>query len=81
MGRSLKRKIKKLLFSVRLQVLYLGMEEGRGPAVRMIGCHSCRMTHKAEVFSNMFLGKENPFLKVLSNGAGGGWRVVSIDQL
>jgi len=49
------------------------MEERRGPAVRMIGCHTCRLTHKAGVLCHiatfflhytdcMFLGKENPFL-------------------
>jgi hypothetical protein len=48
------RDIEKLLISLRIQLEYLGMEEGCRPAVRMIGCHSCRLTHKVFCYMAAF---------------------------
>jgi hypothetical protein len=43
MGKGGGEIIKGTVARVRLQLEYLCMEEGRRPAVRMIGCHSCKV--------------------------------------
>jgi hypothetical protein len=54
---------------------------GRGLRGEGWGCGVSANEYNCAHEAQINFGDLTPYLKVLSNGAGGGWRVVSIDQL